>query len=296
MRIAIRRIAQSDSSVLITGETGTGKELVARAIHSASNRKNAPFVAADCAAINTTTFESELFGHTRGAFTGATSEHPGLIRSSHGGTLLLDEIGELPEALQARLLRTLQEREVRPVGGLRPIPFDARVLVATNRDLASEIEVGRFRTDLFFRISPLRIEVPPLRERHDDVILLFRHFLADDGRCAVEPTIVEDDAIAVLNTYHWPGNVRELRNVVHHVVTFSNCGRVTTKDLPDYLLNSVESAYCSESETSIRGIERTTIVTTLRELDGNRRLTARRLGISEATLYRRLKEYGISAD
>jgi DNA-binding NtrC family response regulator len=296
LRIAIRRIAHSDSSVLITGETGTGKELVARAIHSGSSRKDAPFVAADCAAINASTFESELFGHTAGAFTGAVSEHPGLIRSSHGGSLLLDEIGELPEPLQARLLRTLQEREVRPVGGLRPIPFDTRVLVATNRDLASEIESGRFRTDLFFRISTLRLEVPPLRDRGEDVILLFRHFLARDG--GTGPSEVREIAAEVreiLLSYHWPGNVRELQNVAHHVHTFADLNSVTPKDLPDYLRSRVEYEGGTDGK-SIRDMEREAIVTALREFRGNRRLTARRLGISEATLYRRLKEYGITSD
>jgi DNA-binding NtrC family response regulator len=296
LRIAIRRIAQSDSSVLITGETGTGKELVARAIHSSSVRKQAPFVAADCAAINATTFESELFGHTLGAFTGATSEHPGLIRSSQGGTLLLDEIGELPESLQARLLRTLQEREVRPVGGLRPIPFDARVLVATNRDLTAEIESGRFRTDLFFRISPLRIEVPPLRDRGEDIILLFRHFLSDSNPAPEDTSKIDDEARAVLLQYRWPGNVRELRNVAHHVRTFRDGACVSAGDLPAYLHIANEASQGAESERSIKGLERTAIASALRELEGNRRLTARRLGISEATLYRRLKDYGLSTE
>jgi DNA-binding NtrC family response regulator len=295
LRIAIRRIAHSDSSVLIMGETGTGKELVARAIHSASVRKGAPFVAADCAAINASTFESELFGHRAGAFTGATSDHPGLFRSSHGGSLLLDEIGELPEPLQARLLRTLQEREVRPVGGLRPIPFDARVLVATNRDLAAEIESGRFRTDLFFRISSLRLEVPPLRERGNDVLLLFRHFLAETGVGPPMEIDIDEGARAILLGYRWPGNVRELRNVAHHVHTFADQNTITARDLPDYLRYGVE--YADETDgTSIRDLERAAIVSALQELRGNRRLASRRLGISEATLYRRLKEYGITSD
>lgn len=296
LRIAIRRIAKSDSSVLITGETGTGKELVARAIHAESDRKNAPFVAADCAAINASTFESELFGHTRGAFTGATSEHPGLIRSSHGGTLFLDEIGELSESLQARLLRTLQEREVRPVGGIQPVSFDSRVLVATNRDLASEIESGRFRSDLFFRIAPIRLNVTPLRERGEDALLLFRHFLAGDHHDPWDESMIDEETRAVLLRYRWPGNVREVRNVAHHVRTFVDHNRITVRDLPDYLRNGINARIPSQSEQSIRELERSAIVSTLRELDGNRRLAARRLGISEATLYRRIKEFGISGD
>lgn len=182
------------------------------------------------------------------------------------------------------------------MGGLRPIPFDARVLVATNRDLATEIESGRFRTDLFFRISTLRLEVPPLRERGDDVISLFRHFLKERDSGVDEEPEIDDDARALLTRYRWPGNVRELRNVVHHIHTFLGRGRVTARDLPDYLRTSVESENGDDSGQSIRSMERVKIVETLHDLDGNRRLTAKRLGISEATLYRRLKEYGISTD
>jgi len=237
-------------------------------------------VAADCTAINATTFESELFGHTMGALTGATSEHPGLIRSSQGGPLL----------------RTLQEPEVRPVGGLRPIPFDARVLVATNRDLATGIESGRFRMDLFFRTSTLRLQVPPLRERGTDVVVLFRHFLSDDGNVPIAEPKIDDEAKDLLLRYPWPGNVRELRNVAHHVHTFVGRKNVTVEALPNYIRASVESVDGGSSGRSIRSLERVMIAETLHDLGGNRRLTARRPGISEATLYRRLREYGLSAE
>jgi DNA-binding NtrC family response regulator len=230
----VRKVAPSDANVLIWGESGTGKELVARSIHRGSHRAEGPFVAINCGAIPAELLESELFGHTKGAFTGATHANDGLIRESHGGTLFLDEIAELPLALQVKLLRVLQDREVRPVGGKQVIQVDTRFVAATNRDLKALMEKGGFREDLFYRLNVINIHVPPLRERGEDVRRLADHFVESYGRKLGKPIRgIGDDLAAFLGRYHWPGNVRELENLIERAVILADSDILTCKDLAE---------------------------------------------------------------
>lgn len=230
----IERVAVADASVLIQGESGTGKELAARAIHTTSPRANGPFVAINCGAIPPDLMESELFGHVKGAYTGATAASEGLIREANGGTLLLDEISELPLNLQVKLLRVLQEREVRPVGGSRTYQVDVRFLAATNRDLQAQIKEGGFREDLFFRLNVIHVWIPPLRERTGDVMHLARRFIDHYSRkLGKQISGVSDDLIEFLNTYHWPGNVRELENLIERAVILADSDMLTAKYFGD---------------------------------------------------------------
>ena len=232
-----RRAAASEATVLITGESGTGKERLARHVHELSTRRDGPFVAINCGALPENLLESELFGHAKGAFTGANSERKGLFESASGGTILLDEIGETSATMQVRLLRALQERRVRPVGANREVPVDARVIAATNRDLAVMVMEGAFRKDLFYRLRVVPLEVPPLRERRDDILPLSRHFIARTcaaNRCG--PCALSADVLDVLHRYSWPGNVRELENAIERAVVLAE-GQpdVRLADLPDCL-------------------------------------------------------------
>lgn len=220
---ALSRVAHSNFPILVTGETGSGKELIAREIHRLRTGEGGPFVVLDCTTINPTTFESELFGHVKGSFTGAVADHIGVIREADGGTLFVDEIGELPSDTQAKLLRAIQEREVRPVGSARAVPFTAQLIFATNRDLLAETKSGTFRADLFFRISALTLKVPPLRERGDDIPALFLHFLGEactNSLNGCESFALAEDARQMLLSHSWPGNVRELQNLAHWVAAF----------------------------------------------------------------------------
>ena len=227
------RVAKSDSTVLLTGESGTGKEVVARNIHGMSARSKAPFLAVNCASLPDTLFESELFGHEKGAFTGAHRREIGLFEAAQGGTLLLDEIGEVRPDMQAKLLRALQEREIRRVGGKETIPVDARVITTTNRDLAAEVKAGRFRPDLFYRLNILKMEMPPLRERMSDIPLLASHFLRKHGEKGVPPVgEITREAMRLLLRYPWPGNIRELGGVIERAVVLAEGGRITPQDLP----------------------------------------------------------------
>src|SRR5580693_3382627 len=230
----VARVARTETTVLITGESGTGKELVAKALHAASDRRSGPFVAINCAALPESLLESELFGHVRGAFTDARNARVGLLVKASRGTLFLDEIAEMPAGMQAKLLRALQERTVRPVGGDQEQPFSARIIAATNRDLEVEVEEKRFREDLFYRINVVRIEVPPLRARGSDVLLLAQHFLerfaAQSRRRVVGLT---HEASNLLAFYSWPGNVRELQNCIERAVALAQSDRIETGDLPD---------------------------------------------------------------
>ena len=229
----ISRVATSDASVLVHGETGTGKELIARALHGASNRKAGPFVAINCAAVPQTLIESELFGHSRGAFTDAKAERTGLFLQATGGTLFLDEIAELPLEMQPKLLRALQERKVRPVGSNTEVPFDVRLVTATTRDLEYEVFQKRFREDLFYRVNVVTIEVPPLRERPGDVLLLAQHFLKRFAGVANKPmTAISETAAEKLVNYEWPGNVRELENCIERGVALGRFDQLTVEDLP----------------------------------------------------------------
>jgi DNA-binding NtrC family response regulator len=303
MRQVQKRIglaAASDVPVLITGETGTGKELVARALHRASPRAARPFVAVNCAAIPADLLESELFGHRRGAFSGATTEREGYFREADGGTLLLDEIGDMPLPMQAKLLRVLQEGAVTPLGSSQPVRVDVRVLAATHRRIGDLIAAGTFRSDLFYRLNVLPIELGALRERPEDIPALADRFLQEDGRPRKQLT---EAALALLQGYAWPGNVRELRNVMERcrVLVAGQC--IDAADLAPMLNTAAPAATIpadGDSDTTseslpdaVARLERTMIVDALRAARGNRAEAARRLGIRRQLLYRKLVDYGL---
>ncbi len=291
-----RRVGQVDSTVLVTGESGVGKERVARLIHDASTRTGGPFVAINCGAVPETLLESELFGHARGAFTGAAQDRPGLFEAAQGGTLFLDEIGEVPAAMQVKLLRALQEREVRRVGENKNRKVDARVVAATNRDLAAEVHAARFRQDLFYRLRVIEIRVPALRERPDDILPLARTFLIDAGaRLGRKVTGFTPAAAQQLLRHPWPGNVRELENAVERAVVLARSPRIDVDDLPEEIGVATSPAPAAGSVRTLREIERDHIAALLRANDGNRTRTARQLGIGAATLYRKIKEYQLPA-
>jgi len=296
---ALARLVQSlrhnESNVLLQGESGTGKEVLARAIHAASPRHGTQFVPVDCGALPETIIESELFGHEKGAFTGAVGA-PGLFRMADGGTLFLDEIGEIPLSVQAKLLRALQHKEVRPVGAARAIPVDIRVICATNRDLAAMVNRDTFRKDLYYRLNVVRVELPPLRERMEDVPLLAQHFLArhrrEGGADGFEP-----DAVAFLCRYDWPGNVRELENAVESALALSRGGRLSARSfsLGQARIARERSQMGGELPLSLHAYERCALERALRETAGDATEAARRLGIGRSTLYRKLAKHGIEA-
>jgi len=296
----IGRIADSDSTILVTGESGTGKEVTARAIHRLSRRAAGPFVAVNCAAIPEALIESELFGHARGAFTDARTARTGLLAQAEGGTLFLDEIGELPLSAQAKLLRVLQERVLRPVGSDREVGFDARVIAATNRDLERAIEEGRFREDLYFRIHVLPVELPPLRARGSDVLVLAHHFLRRfTERSGKALTGIGPAAAEVLLNYQWPGNVRELMNAVEHAVALARFEQIAPEDLPQRIRSYRRSHIIVAGENPselvpLEEVERRYILRVLETVGGNKRLAARVLGLDRKTLYRKLERYGVS--
>jgi len=287
-------VADSDATVLITGETGTGKEVVAHAIHRHGQRASGPFIAVNCAAIPAELLESELFGHVRGAFTGATAEHRGAFRNADHGTLFLDEVGDMDFAMQAKILRALQDRIVTPVGG-RPARVDVRVLAATNRDLSAAVRGGRFREDLFYRLNVVPIELAPLRERVADIVPLAEHFMR---RVTAPPKQLTADAAARLLAYGWPGNVRELQNAVERVAILCRGDRVTASDF--HFLTDETSAQAAgwdlaqcDLPTAVARLESHMIRRALREAGGNRTEAARRLGIHRQLLYSKAQKYGI---
>jgi len=294
----VRRVADSDATVLITGESGTGKELVARAIHRLSSRKDQPFVAINCAAMPAPLLESELFGHVRGAFTDAKSARPGLFVQAGGGTIFLDEIGEMPAEMQVKLLRVLQEHEVRPVGGDEEVPFQARVLTATNRNLEVEVEQRRFREDLFYRINVVTVHVPPLRARSGDILLLAQHFLRRIAHRINKPVKgFSGPAARMLLDYDWPGNVRELENCIERAVALCRLDEVTVDDLP----NKVQEFHVTrivipagptgspDAMITMEEMERRYVRQVLEAVRGNKTHAARILGIDRRSLYRRLE-------
>jgi transcriptional regulator with GAF, ATPase, and Fis domain len=293
------RAASSQATVLVAGETGTGKELLARAIHAGGPRASKPFLAVNCAAFTETLLESELFGHVRGAFTGADKEKRGLFEGADGGTLFLDEVGETAPGFQAKLLRVLQEREVRPVGGARTRSVDVRVVAATNRELPHEVECGRFREDLYYRLAVFPIQVPPLRERPEDVLPLARHFLARYGRRDDRRGLrLSRDAGHLLQAYPWPGNVRQLDNEMQRVVALSEPGAAVTPALlsPPILGIAEPVAAVGEGETLRATLDRVEAWLLRRALDANdgrRAATARRLGLTREGLYKKMKRLGI---
>ena len=292
----ITQIGKSDASVLIQGETGTGKELVARAIHFHSPRADNAFVPVDCAAISENVIESELFGHVKGAFTGAHIAAPGLIRSAEGGTVFFDEIGELSPAIQAKILRTIQEREVRPVGSAKSHPVNIRVLAATNRDLEKEVGAGNFREDLFYRLNVVTVQVPPLRKRKEDIALLARYFIQRFKTDFSSIEGISDEALKIMYRYDWPGNIRELENAVMRAIALGRGTEILPADLPPPLCSEIGTSLDSRQSAALKGksladYEQAAILSALQKCSGNRKKAAQILDIGEATLYRKLKIY-----
>ncbi len=293
----IERVADTDTSVLVMGETGTGKELVARALHERSRRRSGPFVAINCAAVPETLLESELFGHARGAFTDARSARTGLVVQANGGTLFLDEIGEMPLTLQPKLLRVLQERKLRPVGGDTEVPFDVRLVCATNADLETAVEDKRFREDLFFRVNVITVKLPPLRARGGDVLVLAQHFLERfAGKADRAVTGIAPEAAERLSAYPWPGNVRELQNCIERAVALARYDRITVADLPEKIQHHRPSyvvvATDDPSElVSLEEMERRYILRVMEAVAGNKTLAAQILKMGRKTLYRKLDRY-----
>ncbi len=289
----IEKIANTSSSVLIQGESGTGKELIARAIHYNSARADGPFVALNCGALPENLLESELFGYVKGAFTGAHTNKLGLLKAADGGTLLLDEISEMPLPLQVKLLRVLQEREVLPVGATKPVPFDARIVAATNRNLEEETNAQRFRDDLYYRLSVFSVTLPPLRERREDVPLLARYFVEKYSReLSVPPRTLSDAALQALINYEWRGNIRELQNAIERAVALSD-GRIEVAHLPQKIQAAPLAIRDLNGQTlTLDELERRYILETLARENDDKVRTAELLGIDLSTLYRKLKRYG----
>ncbi|PID78810.1 hypothetical protein CSA17_05175 [bacterium DOLJORAL78_65_58] len=297
----VEKISGTGATVLINGESGTGKELIARSIHMQSARADKPFVAINCGAIPETLLESQLFGHVKGSFTGADKDHDGFCRQAEGGTIFLDEIGETPHAIQVKLLRMLQEREIYPVGSSRPIKVDVRVVAATNRDLEQEVAAGNFRIDLFYRLNVIPLNLPALRERPDDIPLLVDHFLR---RCCPREykgtvgSLVTEKALQALQRYEWPGNVRELENVIERASIIRDGDRIEVGDLPPEF-QSAPSGENSAGELTVGGavtleaLEKAHILSVLQSTGGARKQTSEILGINASTLYRKLKKYGV---
>jgi len=322
----IERVAASDATVLIVGESGTGKELLSRTIHRLGPRKDGPFVAFDCSALAPTLLEAELFGHEKGAFTGAARARRGLFREASGGTIFLDEIGDIDATVQNKLLRVLQEREIKPVGGDRPVAIDVRVVAATNKDLKALVARGQFREDLYWRLAVVPIQVPPLRERKDDIPHLAAHILARRrgaaksfaGNEARYPTQITAKALARLQSYRWPGNIRELENVLSRAAILCDGETIRSHDL-DMLgldpktapaddeedridLPAIDMSRLGDgdglkdiTERALRQVERAAIAAALRR-DRNPAAAARRLGISRASIYQKMKTYGLTAE
>ena len=291
----VARVAPSDATVLIQGESGTGKELIAKAIHHASPRAAGPFVAVNCGALPEPLLESEIFGHVKGAFTGAVATKRGLLEDAQAGTFLLDEVGEMPVGLQVKLLRALQEREIRRVGGNQPIAVNTRVLAATNRDLAQRVREGRFREDLYYRLNVVLVTLPPLRERREDVALLAEHFLARAGERRGRVLRLSPAAAERLLSYAWPGNVRELENAVERASLLATGDTILPDDLPPHIAlgTGLGSAPALPGQTNLAAVEKAHIVQTLERCGWNHSRAAEALGIGRTTLWRKLKEYGL---
>ncbi|MCO6511936.1 MAG: sigma-54-dependent Fis family transcriptional regulator [Aridibacter famidurans] len=291
----VEKVADSNANVLIQGESGTGKELVARALHRRGSRSDKPFLAVNCGALPETLLESELFGHRKGSFTGATADKKGLFRSADGGTLFLDEIGEMPQPLQVKLLRAVQEQEVTPIGASEPVSFDVRIIAATNKDLEREVSEKRFREDLFYRLNVVEINVPPLRERREDIPLLAKHFASRTAReqNAGEKPLTKE-AMAALVNHNWRGNVRELMNAIERAYLLSS-GEIDLESLPPRIRNGAKGGFEIRDPDGIRPtleeIERRYILETLQAVKNDKTSAAEILGIDLSTLYRKLKKY-----
>ncbi|MGA8086360.1 MAG: sigma-54 dependent transcriptional regulator [Terracidiphilus sp.] len=303
----LSKVAQTTHPVLILGESGTGKELIARTIHTFGPNAEKPFLPVDCGSLVPTLVESELFGYVKGAFTGANHAKDGLLVAAGGGTVFLDEIGELSIDLQAKLLRALQEREVRPVGATHRVPIKARILTATNRDLAAMVKHGSFRKDLYYRLNIVNLRLPPLRDRRDDIPMLVAHFLNKINKGHPARFSIHDEALRAMMHYDWPGNVRELENAVEHGATMTSGGEIQLGHLPTQLQHAPLAALHAaalngkkQNDASLPAIlplamqERRAILDAIRSTQGDKLTAAKLLGIGKTTLYRKLKEYGIS--
>jgi len=288
----IERVSQHAYPVLILGESGTGKELVARSVHFSGVRRNKPFIPVDCSSLVPTLIEAELFGYVKGAFTGALHAKQGLMEIADGGTLFLDEIGDLPFDMQAKLLRALQEKEVRPVGSTDRIPLSARIIAATNRDLDAAVRQGTFRQDLFFRLNVVQIKIPPLRERKTDIPILVNSFLEKFSEANGRMRTISEDAIARMMAYDWPGNVRELENAIERAIALGSGPILHAGDLPTNLQYGTGDRLPQNDELlPLDELERRAILRALREAGGDKLAAARMLGIGKTTLYRKLKQY-----
>ena len=291
----IDAVSQNKSTILLSGESGTGKELVARTVHQRGILRDAPFVAINCAGLSETLLDSQLFGHRRGAFTGAVADHDGVFRAATGGTLLLDEVAEVPLGLQAKFLRAIQEREVTPLGSSRPVPIDVRLIAATNRDLEGEVREGRFRADLFYRLNVVHIELPSLRARREDIPALVEHFLARySEQYQVAPKRIAPDALEALVAFDWPGNIRQLQNTIERAFALSAADVVSLADLPP----AVRGGPAPEAARGATGplqtlaeSERQLIAAALEKSGGNKNVAARLLGIDRQRLYRKIEKY-----
>jgi len=295
----VRRVAPTDTTVLIYGPSGTGKELIAKAIHSHSLRKKGNFLPVNCAALPEPLLESEVFGHVKGAFTGASSDKKGLFEAAHDGTIFLDEIGAMPLSIQGKLLRVLQEKEVRPVGSNKTIKVDARVIAATNIPLEDLIKENKFREDLYYRLSVIPIELSPLRERQEDIIPLVYHIIKSEADQGAEPPTIDNDVCTIFESYGWPGNVRELENAIKHAITFSKDGHITVDDIPPRIVSSTPvssdgkplvafDGKCKSLKSFLRDQEKRYLEHILELSGGNKEEAAKTLKISLATLYRKL--------
>jgi DNA-binding NtrC family response regulator len=298
----VKRVAPTKTTIMITGESGTGKELVAEAVHSFSARSEGPFLPVNCAALPETLIESELFGHVKGAFTGASANKEGLFEASKGGTLFLDEINSIPHALQSKLLRAIQNKKIRKVGGTEEFDVDVRILAASNRNLETMVKEGSFREDLFYRLSVISIDIPPLKQRPEDILPLAQHFITLEMEGAEFPTI-DNAVLSILQNYTWPGNVRELQNVIQHCLTFLHDNKITKETLPSKLIVSYEenpgaqnAALTGEFEKGkslkafLRAKEKEYLKTVINSMGGDKAAAAKELDISLATLYRKLPE------
>jgi DNA-binding NtrC family response regulator len=299
LRALLARIARSTTTVLVTGETGTGKEVVARALHQHGRSSSGPFVAVNCSALPEALLESSLFGHVRGAFTDARNSRQGLFLEAQGGTLFLDEIGDMAVGLQAKLLRALEARCVRPLGADSEVPFDARIIAATNRDLDQAVQEGRFREDLYYRLNVLQVPLPPLRSRGADIILLAQHFLVHFAKQSERPVKgISEAAARRLLSYPWPGNVRELRNSIERAVALTRFDHIAADDLPERIKDFeprhvLVAGDDLEEMVPLEEVERRYILRVLQAAGGNKSLASQRLGVSRRTLYRKLGEYGV---
>jgi transcriptional regulator with PAS, ATPase and Fis domain len=294
----IRKVADTDGTVLIAGKSGTGKELVARAIHYNSKRSTHPFIAVNCGAIVENLFESELFGHKRGSFTGATTDKDGFFKSAHGGTIFLDEVSEIPIHLQVKLLRAIELKEITPVGTAMPVPVDVRIIASTNKNLAKEVEAGRYREDLFYRLNVVEMSLPPLAERVDDLPLLVQHFVRKyANEMSKNVRGVDNEVMKSLLAHTWKGEIRELENVIERAVIFADGPLITAKELPAFFEKQQDGIFSFDPRRSMKeaidDFERQYIGHVLRLHQFNKELTAKALKISLSSLYRKIEELNI---